>query len=680
MTDTNPFGDLALRCPPIDVDEAATIARDLFGREGKVRELGSNQDRNYRVDAPEGRFVLKIANPGWERVALEAQNAAMAHLAACGLAFAVPVPAVSPNGNLDRAADPRRRDLRRPARHLRRGRPARCDAVPVGEALRAVGRIAAQTTDALIDFSHPGTDRTIQWDLRLARPVVEALDHWVREDARRAQARRLLETAEATLDPLRDVLPQQVVHADITDYNVMATRDRAGRMMPTGLIDFGDLMSTWRISDIATAVQSLVLGQPTRALEVAIEVTRGFHDVLALSDDEIAAVWPLILARASVCAVCEEQQAILEPDNAYAQEFLGGGWIVADAVETVTPAVAHEALRAALGLGPSRRVRAAAARLAEIGATARAARPGRARRRARPVGARRRAAVRRLGRPGREPHGGGRRTGRHRALGGGPARPRPARAAGSAGVGAPRRRRVRRRRDGGVGAGRGVGGPRRTARRGARLRRRRDPARRHRPVRPRRRDRRTGCHGRRRRRAAARRSAAGARPRPGARRRRARRAGTGRAVARRRLARPLPRPVAAARPRRRRAASRPGRAGRAPGRRGRARAGALLRGAAGDRARLAPPPVRHRRARVRRHGQQRRGARALPPARGGARGATAAPAEHQLAVQLRPDRARVGTHRRARAEGLDVVSGWLRGRRRTTSRCASSAAPRAGGT
>ena len=57
--DPNPFGELALRCPPIDVDEAAAITRDLFGREGKVCELGSNQDRNYRVDTPEGRFVLR---------------------------------------------------------------------------------------------------------------------------------------------------------------------------------------------------------------------------------------------------------------------------------------------------------------------------------------------------------------------------------------------------------------------------------------------------------------------------------------------------------------------------------------------------------------------------------------------------------------------------------------------
>lgn len=370
MTDVNPFGDLALRCPPIGVDEAAAIARDLFGRTGEVRELGSNQDRNYRVDTPDGRFVLKIANPGWERVALEAQNAAMLHLAAKDLPFAVPVPVASPGGKL---LEPLTRDGEsfeiRLVTYVEGG-PLVATPYRSAQALRAVGRIAGETVRALTDFAHPGTDRTIQWDLRLAREVVDALDHWVREDARRAQSRRLLETSEALLAPVREALPQQVVHADVTDYNVMATRDRAGRVVPSGLIDFGDLMHTWRISDIATAVQSLVLGDPTRALEIAVEVTRGFHEVVQLSDEEIEAVWPLILARASVAAVCEEHQATLEPDNPYAQEFLGAGWVVADGLEAVPPALAHEALRAALGLAPSRRARAAAARLHEIGADA----------------------------------------------------------------------------------------------------------------------------------------------------------------------------------------------------------------------------------------------------------------------------------------------------------------------
>ena len=71
-----------------------------------------------------------------------------------------------------------------------------------------------------------------------------------------------------------------------------------------------------------------------------------------------------------MCAVCEEQQAILEPDNPYAQEFVGGGWVVADGLEAVAPELVHESLRAGLGLGPSRHARAAADRLAEIGAVA----------------------------------------------------------------------------------------------------------------------------------------------------------------------------------------------------------------------------------------------------------------------------------------------------------------------
>ena len=100
MNATNPFDDLALRCPEFTVDEAGQIARELFGVAGRIKELGSNQDRNYRVDAAEGRFVLKIANPGWERVALEAQNAAMLHLASRSLPFDVPVPRAGPGGEL----------------------------------------------------------------------------------------------------------------------------------------------------------------------------------------------------------------------------------------------------------------------------------------------------------------------------------------------------------------------------------------------------------------------------------------------------------------------------------------------------------------------------------------------------------------------------------------------------
>lgn len=48
--DPNPFGELALRCPPIDVDEAAAITRD--------RELGV-----IVQPTSDGMNVLKIKPP-----------------------------------------------------------------------------------------------------------------------------------------------------------------------------------------------------------------------------------------------------------------------------------------------------------------------------------------------------------------------------------------------------------------------------------------------------------------------------------------------------------------------------------------------------------------------------------------------------------------------------------------
>ena len=370
MEQENPFDGLALRCPEFTVDEAGRIARDLFGVDGAIKELGSNQDRNYRVDAPEGRFVLKIANPGWERVALEAQNAAMLHLAAQDLPFAVPVPRAAPSGELTIAVE-RDGELydARLVSYIE-GAPLQDAGYRSPAALRAVGRLAGEAVGALAGFAHPGLERTIQWDLRHAGQVVAALAHVVTDDAHREQALRLMATAEALLAPLRNALPVQAVHADCTDYNVMARPDHAGRIMPTGLIDFGDLVSSFRISDIATAVQSLALHDPAHALEIASEVTRGFDATLTLSDAEVAAIWPLLLARAAVCAVCEEQQAMMEPDNTYAQTFLGDGWLIADGLETIPPALAHETLRAALGRGPSEASAVASARLRQLAASA----------------------------------------------------------------------------------------------------------------------------------------------------------------------------------------------------------------------------------------------------------------------------------------------------------------------
>src|SRR6187200_1782404 len=61
---------------------ASALASDIYGITATASPLPSERDQNFLLAAPGGeRFVLKISNPAEERAFLDAQNAAMNHVA-----------------------------------------------------------------------------------------------------------------------------------------------------------------------------------------------------------------------------------------------------------------------------------------------------------------------------------------------------------------------------------------------------------------------------------------------------------------------------------------------------------------------------------------------------------------------------------------------------------------------
>ena len=178
MTDrANPFLGHEHRRPDVDAGEAARLLEAAFGRRGIVRELGSHQDRNFLVAGEGGaRFVFKIARHGLSRAALEAENEAMLRLAAAGLPFEVPVPQPALDGSRVVAGTTSAgvvHDLRLVT--FIEGRPLDEVGYLAPAVLRAHGGIAASVVRALEGFDHPALDRALQWDLRYASDVVEAL-------------------------------------------------------------------------------------------------------------------------------------------------------------------------------------------------------------------------------------------------------------------------------------------------------------------------------------------------------------------------------------------------------------------------------------------------------------------------------------------------------------------------
>jgi 4-aminobutyrate aminotransferase-like enzyme/Ser/Thr protein kinase RdoA (MazF antagonist) len=340
-----------LPAPAITAADARSIAKTHFGQDVEVTELGSQQDANFllRDCAGDPIGVLKVANPAFSRLELEAQDAAAAYIAQAepGVRTATNVapPGVPPIAEL--TAEDGTALFARIIRFLPGGTMSGTGYLSPARAA-ALGTLAGRTSRALADFDHPGVDRILQWDLRYAQRTVERLSGYVGDLDRRTAVETASAAAWQTVSALADDLPLQVIHDDITDDNVTCSSPESGRV-PDGIIDFGDLTRSWTVAELAITVSSILRhegGEPAAALPTIA----AFHAVRPLSPAEIDALWPLVVMRAAVLVVSGNHQAVIDADNDYATGALENEWGIFQRATKVPSRVMTAQIRHTLGL------------------------------------------------------------------------------------------------------------------------------------------------------------------------------------------------------------------------------------------------------------------------------------------------------------------------------------------
>lgn len=304
--------------PNVSEQQAADILKEHYGLEGSLKELGSQQDRNFRIDTGEDRYVLKICRAEYATIELAAQNAAMRHLATLPDMVRVPSPILAAGGEdiLFLTVDDEDYQVR--LLTYLDGEPLTQRKYLAPPIVAGLGALTARIAVGLKDFTHPGLERELQWDLRRAGPVALHLLKAVTDQSRRDRIAKAMVTAVKRIQPLAGKLRVQPIHHDITDDNVVARPDREGRLMPDGVIDFGDVVSGWLVADLAVTCTALLHhadGDPFFLLPAV----RAFQERCPLNEAELKALWPLIVARAGVLVASSEQQLAIDPDNTYVQ-------------------------------------------------------------------------------------------------------------------------------------------------------------------------------------------------------------------------------------------------------------------------------------------------------------------------------------------------------------------------
>ena len=294
------------------VDRAAELCRSAWGLSGRLTELPSERDYIFRIDADDGqRFALKLTDPREDPVATDFQTQALVNIARNDPSL--PVPQLVPD-RFGRIAFRPDWDMIEPptARLL-----TWLDGDVMAQAPRSAGQAAALGETlarlglALAPFEHAGADHRIHWDLRHAADVKPRLDA-VTDPNRRALAQRAIDQFARNTAPVLETLRRQVVHADCNPHNVLV--DAADAQRVTGIIDFGDMVRTALICDVAIAACYL-MGSGETATELPEALVAAYHDVRPLERAEVELVAPLMEARHAMAAAITEEHAARRPDN-----------------------------------------------------------------------------------------------------------------------------------------------------------------------------------------------------------------------------------------------------------------------------------------------------------------------------------------------------------------------------
>jgi 4-aminobutyrate aminotransferase-like enzyme/Ser/Thr protein kinase RdoA (MazF antagonist) len=347
------FSGQGLVRPDVTPADAESLAQSLFGITGTARELGSQQDRNFRIDSASGdglrRYVLKIDNPAFSATELDAQGAALDFLSARGMP--VPVPVRGRDGNLRQHWLAKEGPLSVRLLTYLDGPSLESQGYLAPPVVSALGRLSGTMAVHLREFTADGLDRNLQWDMRNATAVIDLLAHWIPEEDRRRQLTAIADSAAARLATVESALRLQTIHGDLTDDNVICSVQPDGHRLPEGVIDFGDLGTGWLVAELAVTAGCVLHHVPDDPY-AALEAIVAFDAVAPLTDDEITALWPLIVLRGAMLVVSGEQQVRIDESNDYARDRMDAEWQVFASASEIGWDEAEAAIRQALGRPP----------------------------------------------------------------------------------------------------------------------------------------------------------------------------------------------------------------------------------------------------------------------------------------------------------------------------------------
>jgi len=330
--------------PAFSVKEAVQIAKEHYGMTVSAESLACEIGQNFLIkEEINQQYVLKIANPEESFDALDAQNQVMDLLNEQIKDCAFPLPQMNTEGERIIGVQGKKQYYNArllnflPGRFLAKVKPHSAATI------KDLGRLFGKIDSLLAGFKHAGLDRYWHWDLQHASDIREYLGE-ITDSRRRNFADYFYLQFETLVLPSMHDLRRCIIHNDGNDHNILVSEK--GRI--TGLIDFGDMVHSYRIFELAIALAYIMLGKDD-PVAASLPFVSGYHEAFPLEPQEIEVLFAAACARLATSVTISAFQQKRQPENRYLSISTDPAWKTLERLISVNPIKAKNEFEAACG-------------------------------------------------------------------------------------------------------------------------------------------------------------------------------------------------------------------------------------------------------------------------------------------------------------------------------------------
>lgn len=311
-----------------------------------LRELDSYDDGNYQLKINTKEYVLKIHNGVESLEFIQCQMKTLNKL--CGGKIKVPKDVVQ--GDFVEILKHRSHFVRLleyiPGVLLYDQVKSCENEFSVQELMEGFGKFLGSVEVVLVGFTCKAAKRHLVWDLKAFNSVKGFAQYVV--DPKKAIIQGVFQEYNGDAE-IRLGFRESIVQNDANDRNVVVNEN--GEF---GLLDFGDVIQTWTVNQLAIALAYCVVGYFTDADDVqdavwmsrCARIFKGYHSVFPLELKEIEQLYILAKARLATSALIGAFSIYKDPTNQYLLVHAKPAWLSLEGMNRVGKSKFSSELRA----------------------------------------------------------------------------------------------------------------------------------------------------------------------------------------------------------------------------------------------------------------------------------------------------------------------------------------------